>query len=109
MMNTWNFYNNVFTSKVDRAILALEAMSDESGSLVLDFLMEHKAASAVDLLVQTRMDSGTLEDLLATLCASGILLKGATDQEVCYRVNLAKISRIRQAVAQINQPLVTAL
>lgn len=109
MMNTWNFFDNVFTNKVDRAILALEAMSDESGSLVMDFLMEHETASALDLLVQTRLDSGTLEDLLTTLGASGILLKEAGDGSVHYRANLAKIGRIRQVVAQINQPLLVAL
>jgi len=109
MMNTWNFFDNVFTNKVDRAILALEAMSNESGSLIMDFLLEHESASALDLLVQTRLDSGTLEDLLTTLGASGVLIKEACDGNVHYRANLARIGRIRQVVAQINQPHLLAL
>lgn len=108
MMNTWNFYDNVFTNKVDRAILALEAMSDESGSLVLDFLMEHKAASALDLLIQTRLDSGTLDDLLTKLGASGVLQKETSDGGVHYRANLVKIGRIQRMVAQINQQVLVA-
>lgn len=108
MMNTWNFFDNIFTNKVDRAILALEAMSNESGSLILDFLMEHETASALDLLVQTRLDSGTLDDLLAALGASGVLQRETGDGGVHYRANLAKIGRIRRMVAQINQQLLVA-
>ncbi len=107
-MNTWNFLDNIFTNKVGRAILALEAMSNESGRLILDFLMEHETASALDLLVQTRLDSGTLDDLLAALGASGVLQKEAGDGAVQYRANLAKIGRIRRMAAQINQPLLVA-
>ncbi|MFM9948655.1 MAG: hypothetical protein ACKV1O_12015 [Saprospiraceae bacterium] len=108
MMNTWNFFDNIFTNRVDRAILALEAMSNESGSLVLDFLLEHETASALDLLVQTRLDSGTLDDLLTALGASGVLQKETGDGGVHYRANLAKIGRIRRMVAQINQQLLVA-
>ncbi|NUO01986.1 MAG: hypothetical protein HUU01_15385 [Saprospiraceae bacterium] len=105
MMNTWNFFDNVFTNKVDQAIIALEAMSNETGSVVMDFLLEHQTATELDLLVQTRLDAGALDCLLTTLGTSGIVLQKASHDGMYYQADLAKIGRIRQVVALINQPL----
>lgn len=102
MMNTWNFIDNIFTNKVDRAIAVLEALSGDSGSQVMDFLLKHDNASELDLLVQTRLEATALENLLGMLHEYGVLLSEHSNGGVAYRVNRAKIGRIHQLVAHLN-------
>lgn len=105
MMNTWSILENVFTNKTERALALLEVMSDEAGSLVLDYLLAHETATPLDLLIHTRLGHEELEEVLDVLTEGKVIDLKPADFGWRYSANRVRLGRIQQLAAKVGAPL----
>lgn len=93
-MHAWTTTRPVNTEKFQRAISALEVLSETNSKLVFDALKEHHNATFLELMICTRLSSDKLEAQLEMLCSTGAIMEKKTDWQSCFSIDKQRLSRL---------------
>lgn len=94
---------SVNKNKLSRAIDALETLSSPAGSLILEALQEHFAATFLELALFTGLSSAVLEEQLEILCGAGIIMERETEGERCFTLDRPRLMRTMAAASNLSR------
>ncbi|MCH2085019.1 MAG: hypothetical protein MK226_21720 [Saprospiraceae bacterium] len=101
-MNAWNTITRTSLPKLGRALVVLDALSDELSIPILEYLKQNRSASFLDLTVHTGLESSTLDEQLESLCATKVIRSVTTVYETRYYFNTRRYLRIAMLIKQFN-------
>lgn len=91
---------------IQRVLLLLETLTHEDSLPIIACLQENNGASFLELLVQTGLESRTLEMQLDLLCDHTLVIRQSNIIETSYRLNLdlyGKLARVAEKLGKVNR------
>lgn len=97
----WNTIAAEQASALKKALFTLEVLSSPESEPLLDFLLEHREATVLDLLIATGLDNDSLEEHLDLLCKTEVVQLNSNLYKNYYQVDNQKLRKVKSLAKQL--------
>ncbi|MFN7117173.1 MAG: hypothetical protein ACK4TA_10270 [Saprospiraceae bacterium] len=100
-MNIRNTITAVQETAVGKALFTFEALSDPCNAPILDFLLEHRQATILDLTIATATDAETLEMQMDALCQTKVVQLRSDLYRNWYQIDYQLLQKVSAIATQL--------